>query len=294
MNISNGIHAPIMVVGDDRLALSIAKGLHANDHPAVLLSTVDNAAVDGVQLDTNWPDTIPNRLVVVSTADRLLDKLEVIRRVEERVSDDTIIAVNMEAISLPEIAEGCQHPERIFGLNWTFPVDQTYFAEIIGYVNSDEEALDRLTDQVTKYWNKDPYVVRGGFSIRARMMAAMLREAMYLVEEDFASVESVDRACRNDAGYYLPFAGNFRYMDLMGTYAYGMVMKDLNPELSTSTTLSPILREMRTLGETGMDQGQGFYAYSPDDSHYWKKVFGEFSEEIKELIKKYDHEKIHR
>lgn len=294
MNISNGIHAPIMVVGDDRLALSIAKGLHANDHPAVLLSTVDNAAVDGVQLDTNWPDTIPSRLVVVSTADRLLDKLEVIRRVEERVSDDTIIAVNMEAISLPEIAEGCQHPERIFGLNWTYPVDQTYFAEIIGYVNSDKETLDRLVDQVAKYWGKDPYVLRGGLSIRARMMAAMLREALYLVEEDFASVDSVDRACRNDAGYYLPFSGNFRYMDLMGTYAYGMVMKDLNPELSSSKDLSPLLEEKRNLGQVGMEQGQGFYGYTKDDRQYWEKVFDEFSEEIKELINKYNHEKIYR
>lgn len=294
MNKTNGVDFPITIVGDDRLAVSIAEGLRANGYFTVLLSTVGSTAGKDIQILTDWPETILSRLVVVATVDRLEDKLEMIQRIEERVSDDTIIAINMEAVSLPEIVEECRHPKRIFGLNWTFPVGQTYFAEIISHAHSNEVALESLVDQVKKYWNKDPYVVQSGFSIRARMMAAMLREALYLVEEDFASVESVDRACRNDAGYYLPFAGNFRYMDLMGTYAYGMVMKDLNPELSTSTTLSPILREMRTLGETGMDQGQGFYAYSSDDRKNWEEVFDKFSKEMKELIKKFDHEKIYR
>ncbi len=121
-------------------------------------------------------------------------------------------------------------------------------------------------------------------------MAAMLREGLYLVENDFASIESVDRACRNDAGYYLPFAGNFRYMDLMGTYAYGMVMKDLNQELSNINTLPRIMEEKRRSGEVGMHVGKGFYTYSSEERAYWQTIFDEFSREMQQLINKYPHE----
>src|SRR5690606_12096600 len=93
-----------------------------------------------------------------------------------------------------------------------------------------------------------------------------------------------------DAGYYLPFTGNFRYMDLMGTYAYGMVMKDLNKELSNMDTLPGILQEKQRNGEVGMDAGKGFYSYSTEEKVYWQAVFDGFSREIQQLISKYPHE----
>lgn len=37
----------------------------------------------------------------------------------------------------------------------------------------------------------------------------------------------------NDMGWWIPFVGPFRYMDLMGVEAYYRVMRDLLPDLST-------------------------------------------------------------
>src|SRR5690606_39932186 len=100
-------------------------------------------------------ETSQSRVVVDSTVDRLEYKLEMIQRIEERVSHDTIIAINMEAVSLPEIVAECKYPQRVFGLNWTFPVGQTYFAEIISHAHSNEVALESLVDLVMKYWYID-------------------------------------------------------------------------------------------------------------------------------------------
>ncbi len=146
--------------------------------------------------------------------------------------------------------------------DFVYPVQSTFFMEIIRGDATDEEYVRQLLALGKKRWKKDPYVVRSGFSIRARMFAAMVREALFLVENGYASIESVDRSCRNDAGYYLPFAGNFRYMDLMGTYGYGVVMETLNPELADQREAGELLDGLVRQGKTGMDEQEGFYTYA--------------------------------
>lgn len=296
----NGGACPVMVVGQDRLAYSVVCGLLVGGYP-VLLKTINPKAAEDFILDevgdhknlniiTDWQEDIKAGLVVLVTDDKLDTKQNWIDQLEKNVSEDAIIAVNLESICLEELQTTSVHPSRILGLNWAYPVHQTFFAEIISNADTDLHALEQLESWVKEYWKKDPCIAKNGFSVRARMMAAMFREGLYLVENGFASIESVDRACRNDAGYYLPFAGNFRYMDLMGTYAYGMVMKDLNKELSNMNRLPKILQEKKYNGETGMDKGKGFYRYSDEEKAYWERVVKTFSKEIQQLIKKYPHE----
>lgn len=300
----NGMIHPIMVIGQDKLAYSIVSDLLPSMHPALLLTddrqiaeeTIKQYITDSRNLSivTDWPETIHSQFVVLVTRDKLEEKQQLIRQVEERCDEDTIIAINLEALCLDEIQTQMHNKTRLLGLNWTYPVHRTFFAEIIANQYTSSMSISAVDNWLKTYWKKDPYILRHGFSIRARMMAAMLREGIYLVENDFASVESVDRACRNDAGFYLPFVGNFRYMDLMGTYAYGMVMKDLNKELSNRMTLPNILQEKRDKGETGMDRGKGFYTYSPGEKEHWQAIFAMFSEEIQQLITKYSHESFDR
>jgi len=299
MKTMNGVPHPIIVVGQDKLSYSIVSDLLMAGHVALLLTADRQAAEEAINhmtadknlcICSEWPEKIYSPLVVLVTADKAEVKRELIRQVEERCAEDTVITVNLESVDLDELQTTMRCPSRLLGLNWTYPVYQNFFAEIISNAKTDPQALERLTQWLKIYWRKDPCVSKAGFSVRARLMAAMLREGLYLVENDFASIESVDRACRNDAGYYLPFAGNFRYMDLMGTYAYGMVMKDLNRELSNMDTLPGILEEKRRHKETGMDAGKGFYTYSSEEKAYWQSVFEEFSREIQQLINKYPHE----
>ena len=115
----------------------------------------------------------------------------------------------------------------------------------------------------------------------------MAREAFFLVENGYASIEDIDRACRNDPGYYLPFAGNCRYIDLMGTYAYGIVMKGLNPELSKDIEIGKFMKNIISEEDFGMENGKGFYEYEKGDSERWHEIFRKFSTQIHEIIKKY-------
>jgi 3-hydroxybutyryl-CoA dehydrogenase len=117
-------------------------------------------------------------------------------------------------------------------------------------------------------------------------LCALVREAFYLIDQDYATMEDIDRACRNDAGYYLPFAGNFRYMDLMGTYAYGLVMKDLNPELSTQTQIPESFASLFN-GRNDAAETRSFYGNTREELDKMKMTAREFSYKIHRLMQQF-------
>lgn len=227
-------------------------------------------------------------LIFVFTADDLADKCLWINKLLNSISPTGFIAINIDGVGLEEI-QRCVHTE-VVGVNFCYPVTASPFMEIIASAQNQAGYVDALFIWAKERLNKDPYIVWGGISARAYMLAAMAREAFYLVDKGYASTESIDRACRNDAGYYLPFTGNYLYMDLMGTVAYAMVMKDLNPELSNSQEVPTWFKNMVDQGEVGMKSLSGLYKYKEGDFEKWESIVREFSEEINQLIIKYKKE----
>ncbi|MFT4018811.1 MAG: 3-hydroxyacyl-CoA dehydrogenase NAD-binding domain-containing protein [Agriterribacter sp.] len=226
-------------------------------------------------------------LAICQLDEDLLQKQQAVQQLEDQLSNKAIIAVNTGSFLLSDISSLAKHPERIIGLNWCDPAHTTSFLEIIADKTTAALLVKSVEDCARAYWHKDPVTVYCGYSVNKWLMSALVREAFSLVENGYASIEDIDRACRNDAGYYLPFAGNCRYMDLMGTYAYGLVMKDLNKELSKADTPPVFFSELVSEGKTGMDAMSGFYTYDKDGVEQWENKFRKFSFEIKDIIERY-------
>jgi 3-hydroxybutyryl-CoA dehydrogenase len=301
-----GEKRPILITGNDRLSFSIAVCLLQSGDSVTLYTSdvelagkaiaqhIEDAAKIGLgEFDLNNIE-ITDRLydgfyslAIAITNEDLDEKKTIIADLEQRLDKETIIAINTESISMADLQDGAAAPERIIGLNWTEPAHTTYFLEIITSNVNKKELVDALNQKAIRDWNKDPYTVHNHISIRSRLFSAMVREAFYLVENGYATVQDIDRACRNDAGYYLPFAGNFRYMDLMGTYSYAEVMKKLNADLSKDNHIPEFFSDMISNGDLGMKNNKGFYNYQNGDSEHWNKMFAKFSYKIHEIITKY-------
>jgi 3-hydroxybutyryl-CoA dehydrogenase len=299
--------SPVLIIGNGRLSHSVCVCLIKAKHPVTLFTENKDDAVyciNGHFFDlfnmssekpdrsllqiTNSPDcTVDYGIGIAITGERLNEKIAAIRELEKKLFADSVIAINTESIPLNILQEACDYPERLIGVNWAEPAHTTYFLEIITNANSSKEAADDLFSLAKTQWNKDPYLISNGVSVRAKMLGVMAREAFYLVQNGYASIEDIDRACRNDAGYYLPFSGNFRYMDLMGTYAYGLVMKDLNRELSKEDHVPVFFEEIIEQGGLGMENNKGFYKYEEGDAKRWNEMFVKFSYQIQHIISKY-------
>lgn len=159
-------------------------------------------------------------------------KRGIFHQVEEVVADSAIIATNTSAIPVTLLQQGTKHPQRIIGIHWDEPAHITRFMEIIPGKDTAQECIDRVV-RLAPFWGKEPSLLKReirGF-ITNRISYAMFREACHLVDSGICTVEDVDRSLRNDVGWWMPFAGPFRYMDLMGVEGYFRVMQDLLPDL---------------------------------------------------------------
>jgi 3-hydroxybutyryl-CoA dehydrogenase len=270
----------------NRSAVDVAAGI--NQHLADLRELADtDVDTQNLEIVNTLDSSADYDMAIAITNENIGDKHAMIHDLENTLADDALIAINSESIALSTLQLHAKHPERIIGANWVEPVHTSYFLEIITNVQTNQQLVQDFYNTAKELWQKDPYILKSDRGIRAKMMSALIREAFYLVENNYVTVEDIDRACRNDAGYYLPFAGNFRYMDLMGTFMYGVVMQDLNPELSKNTHIPKFCQDLIDQGDKGMATGKGFYNYAPGEAAEWEATFRKFSYQIQQIISKY-------
>jgi 3-hydroxybutyryl-CoA dehydrogenase len=230
----------------------------------------------------------PCKLVIESTIGNEDIKKSVYSKIELEIAEDALMASNTSAIPISILQKLTNRPERFFGLHWEEPSHTTRFLEVICGELSNVEKGEYLYE-LSYLWGKEPTLVRKdirGF-IGNRIMYAMYREAFYLVENGYATVEDIDRACRNNAGYWMTLVGIFRWMDLTGVAAYHNVIKDIFPTLCNSTEMPKLIDDIVKAGGKGVANAQGFYSYTPEEAKLWEETFTDFSYEIRNLALKY-------
>lgn len=229
-----------------------------------------------------------SKLVIECTLENIDIKKAVYRKIERVINKDAILTSNTSAIPISILQKETKNPHRFFGLHWAEPSHTTRFLEIICGEQSDISKGEYLYE-LSYQWGKEPTLVRKdirGF-ITNRLMYAMYREAFYLVENGYATVEDVDRACRNNAGYWMTLVGVFRWMDLTGVAAYHNVMKDLFPTLNNSKKIPKLIDRIVKDGGRGVANAKGFYEYTDEEARLWEETFTQFSYEIRKLALKY-------
>ncbi|MCF0053496.1 3-hydroxyacyl-CoA dehydrogenase family protein [Dyadobacter sp. LJ53] len=306
---------PVGIVGLGLMGCSIVTCLLIAGHPVVAVAPVsadmlhaekrirehlENAKEKG--LIENDPDFYfqnliitedynqlrPCRIVNECTIENIDIKESVYKKVEAVIAPDALLSSNTSAIPISQLQKLTLHPERFLGLHWTEPAHTTRFLEVICGDETDIKNAEYLYGLSHK-WGKEPILVRkdiAGF-ITNRLMYAMYREAISLVENGYATIEDVDRSCRNNAGYFMTLVGVFRWMDLTGVPAYHTVMKNLLPTLNNSTQVPELIDKVVREGGRGVANSQGFYDYEPGEAEVWEETFKEFTYEIRQLALKY-------
>lgn len=315
MQAINTNEIPVSVVGLGLMGCSITVCLLMAGHPVVALAPIEADLQHAEQriihhLQRSFEEGLTNkkadeilkqllittdynalkncRLVIECTIENVEIKKTVYGKIEAVISNDAIMTSNTSAIPISILQSYTKHPQRFLGLHWAEPSHTTRFLEIICGDQSDISKGEFLYE-LSHSWGKEPTLVRKdirGF-ITNRLMYAMYREAFYLVENGFATVEDVDRACRNNAGYWMTLVGLFRWMDLTGVPAYYNVMKDLFPTLNNQTTVPPLIEKIVQAGGRGVANAHGFYDYTVEEAKLWEETFTEFSYEIRKLALKY-------
>jgi 3-hydroxyacyl-CoA dehydrogenase/enoyl-CoA hydratase/3-hydroxybutyryl-CoA epimerase len=182
-------------------------------------------------------------------------KQQVLAQLEEKLSNDAIIATNTSALSIDDMAACLKRPERFIGIHFFNPVHKMKLVEVVkGSKTSD--ATVRRAVQFVQQIGKLPVVVNDspGFVVN-RILLPYLIKAAELLDEG-VQIESIDKAI---VKFGMPM-GPFRLMDEIGLDVCYHVADDLNRRLDLNCSLEEILWRVEA-GRLGKKAGQGFYTY---------------------------------
>lgn len=311
---------PAGIVGMGLMGKSIATCLLAAGHPVVgvdltarqlsaarrgirsmlgeakregLLRSDPARAMQRLTLTVDYAALRKAKLVIESTVEDMEIKREVFRRIEAVVSPSAIIGSNTSAIPISLLQKGARRPGRFVAIHWSEPAHVSRFLEV-ACGEQTRPAVARRVLALAENWDKEPALLRRdvrGF-ISNRCAYALYREAFHIVEQGWATMEDVDRSLRNDIGWWIPFAGPFRYMDLTGGAAYGVVMQDLWPELSCRKDVPEAMRKLIAEGGKGVANAKGLYRYTRDEARAWELRYRQFNYAIRRVARKYPAESV--
>jgi 3-hydroxyacyl-CoA dehydrogenase len=202
--------------------------------------------------------------VIEAVPEKLELKHEVFRQFEQVVSPEAVLASNTSGIPITQIAEACERPERVVGMHWSNPPHLIPMIEVIPGDQTGEAAVETTSDLVRRI-GYHPVRERevAGF-VENRILYAILRECLDLVDRGIISPEGLDLNVRWGIGYKLAVIGPMELLDMAGLDIYNAVGSYLNKDLSTSGEVSQTIRDRIEGGRLGMKTGGGIYDYTPE------------------------------
>jgi 3-hydroxybutyryl-CoA dehydrogenase/5-formyl-3-hydroxy-2-methylpyridine 4-carboxylate dehydrogenase len=102
---------------------------------------------------------------------------------------------------------------------------------------------------------------KAGF-IENRVLYAVLRECLALLEEGIATQRDLDTCVKWGVGYKLAVIGPMRLVDMAGLDIYEAVASYLNSDLSNEAGVSELVTRLTKDKKLGMKTGEGLYEYN--------------------------------
>jgi 3-hydroxybutyryl-CoA dehydrogenase len=206
-------------------------------------------------------------LVIEAAPERLALKHELYKRLsEEIVGEECVLASNTSSLLVTAIAAAASKPERVVGMHFFNPAPVMRLLEVVAGEQSSEDALE-LAHATGEAMGKT--VIRAhdgpGFLVN-RCNRPFGLEALRLLQERIADIETIDRTVRMEGGFRM---GPFELMDLVGIDTGFEISKSFFEQsfYEPRWRPSPISARYVAAGLHGRKTGRGYYDYSGSGPH---------------------------
>lgn len=245
----------------DRAKAGIKTSLEKFVKKEVVSEAEARAAVERIQMTTQWTDLKACDFAIEAATENLDLKLKIFKDLDQTLKTEALLMTNTSSISITKIAAATARPELVCGMHFMNPVPLMKLVEgIRGLQTSDKtfsevKALSEKMGKVFVQSDKD----MPGFIVN-RILMPMINEAITTLHEGIASPEAIDSAMK--LGTNQPM-GPLTLADFIGLDTCLAIMQVLHEGLGDSKYRPcPLLVKYVEAGWLGKKSGRGFYRYN--------------------------------
>ena len=196
--------------------------------------------------------------VVEAVPERMQIKQAVFSELDEVTPGHAILASNTSALSISEMADATQRPDKVVGFHFFYPASMMRLIEVVaGDYTSPEtlSATSNFAQQIRKQAvrsTEDP-----GFVVN-RILNAGASEIWRVQHEEGLDVKEIDKVLQESK--LLPM-GPYFLADMLGLDTVVHVAEHLHESYGERFYVSPAMKELVEAGNLGAKTGKGFYEH---------------------------------
>ncbi len=205
-------------------------------------------------------------LIIENIPENTQIKADLYLQLDKFIDSNVLVATNTSGIPISKLQEYITDPHRFIGMHWSNPPHIIPMIEVIAGSKTDPVTVTKIQDLIRSL-NLLPVTLKKdvpGF-VENRVLYALLRECVDLVEKDVIEPEDIDTCVSWGIGYKLAVIGPMRLLDMAGLDIYHSVASFLNSDLCARTDISPMINKVAEKGKLGMKSGGGLFEYSPEE-----------------------------
>jgi 5-formyl-3-hydroxy-2-methylpyridine 4-carboxylate dehydrogenase len=191
-------------------------------------------------------------------------KADVYRAIDPLIGSSVIVASDTSGIPITKLQAFISNPSRMVGMHWSNPPHIIPMIEVIAGEKTDPAVVTTIRDLIRTI-GLLPVVVKKdvpGF-VENRVLYALLREAVDLVERGVIDPEDLDTCVSWGIGYKIAVIGPMALLDMAGLDIYKSVSSFLNADLCNRSDLAPMVTDKIEAGKLGLKTGGGMFNYEP-------------------------------
>ena len=258
-----GINVTLIDISDEALAKGLS-ALTSNLDRQLRKETITAAEKQGalarISLSTDYAALNGAELVIEAATENLELKKRILKRIDDTVSDDCVIATNTSSLSITELAAVVNHPARFIGLHFFNPVPMMALLEVIrGLQTSD--TTHALALKLAEHIGKSAVTARNspGFVVN-RILCPMINEAIFVLQEGLANAKDIDTGMQLGCNHPI---GPLALADLIGLDTLLAIMESFHDGFNDPKYRpAQLLKEMVAAGYLGRKSGRGFHVYT--------------------------------
>ncbi len=203
--------------------------------------------------------------VLEAIAEILDTKIELFEKLDRFTEPECVLASNTSSLNLFDVISKVSEERKKLCMicHWINPAYLIPLVELSNFNGMPEEKFEEIMEFHRKCEKKPIKILKDVKGmVNNRLLHALVRESMYIIDEGISDADSVDDALTYGTCFRFATTGVREVIDMGGMDIWYLSNSVTYPALCKGDTVSPQIKDRYLRGDLGIKSGKGFFDYS--------------------------------